>query len=199
MANDQRRRMQGKVFPIHGRRCPRLRVRLPVLPGTRQPSCGGVAKGAAPGSRVKGRGRGAGFLAWPLPPSCLAEYTSVTACRMPGVMEQDLRWSEAWLGKCQHLSGVIRAVVAGQPPQAHCRGRGWGEHLAKPQRGAGRRVVGWINLAQQIFHFMRRYSYVCSLVQNFTSLLTSSLHAPYKLLTSSLQALYKFHFLHYCR
>jgi hypothetical protein len=41
------------------------------------------------------------------------------------------------------------------------------------------------------FLFMHGYSCVCSLVQNLTSLVTSSLQAPYKLL---LQAPYKFCF-----
>ncbi len=56
-------------------------------------------------------------------------------------MDQDLRRSEAWLGNHQCLVGVIRAVVAGPPPQAHRCGRGWEEHLARPGRGAGGRVV----------------------------------------------------------
>jgi hypothetical protein len=33
-----------------------------------------------------------------LPPSCQVEYASVTAGRMLGDTDQDLRWSEAWLG-----------------------------------------------------------------------------------------------------
>jgi hypothetical protein len=58
-------------------------------------------------------------------------------------MDQDLRWSEAWLGKCQRLASVIR-VVAGLPPQAHRCSRGWGGHLARPWHGAGGGVVGWM-------------------------------------------------------
>ncbi len=34
-----------------------------------------------------------------------------------GVMDQDLRRSEAWLGKRRHLVGMTRAVVAGLPPK----------------------------------------------------------------------------------
>ncbi len=78
-----------------------------------------------------------GFAAWLPPPLCLAEYTSVTTGRTPGVTDQDLSKSEAWLGNHQCLAGMIRAVVAGPPPQAHRCGRGGGEHLARPQRGAG--------------------------------------------------------------
>ncbi len=78
------------------------------------------------------------------PPSCLAEYTSVTAGQTPGVTDQDLRRSEAWLGKRRRPAGVIRAVVAGPLPKAHRRDRGRREHLARPWRGAGGRVVGWM-------------------------------------------------------
>ncbi len=112
MADDQRRLMQGKVFPIRGRRRPRPGARLPAQR--------------------------------PPPTSCLAEYASVTASRTPGVTDQDLCQSEAWLGKCRHLAGVIGAVIAGLPPKAHHRGRGRGEHLSRPWRGAGGRVVGWM-------------------------------------------------------
>ena len=55
---------------------------------------------------------------------------------MLGVTDQDLRRSEAWLDKRLRLAGVIRAVVAGPPPQAHRRSRGRGGHLARPRRGA---------------------------------------------------------------
>jgi hypothetical protein len=54
---------------------------------------------------------------------------------MPGVTDQDLRWSEAYLGDRRRLAGVIKAVFAGPPPQAHRRGRGWEEHFAKPRCG----------------------------------------------------------------
>jgi hypothetical protein len=40
------------------------------------------------------------------------------------------------------------------------------------------------------FHFTRGYSCVCSLVQNLSSLATSSIQAPYKLRTSSVQVLF---------
>jgi hypothetical protein len=134
MADDQPCWMRGEVFPIQGRACRRC-------PGPCGPPCGGIAKGAAPGIGVGGGGWGVGFMARPPPPSCRAEYTSVTASQMPGVMEQDLHQSEAWLGNHQCLAGVIRAVVAGPPPQAHRRGCGWGGHLARPRRGAGGHVV----------------------------------------------------------
>ncbi len=49
--------------------------------------------------------------------------------RQPDVTDQDLRQSEAWLDKRQHLAGVIKAVVAGPPPQAHCQGCGRGSIL----------------------------------------------------------------------
>jgi hypothetical protein len=70
-----------------------------------------------------------------------AEYASVTAGRMPGVTDQDLRRSEAWLGNHRRLAGVIRAVVASPPLQGHPRGRGRGGHLARPRRGAEGRMV----------------------------------------------------------
>jgi hypothetical protein len=72
------------------------------------------------------------------------EYASVNAGWMPGVTDQDLRRSEAWLSKRWRLAGVIRAVVAVPLPKAHCCGRGQGEHLARPWRGAGGRMVGWM-------------------------------------------------------
>jgi hypothetical protein len=59
-------------------------------------------------------------------------------------MDQDLRRSEAWLGKRRRLAGMIRAVVAGPPAKAHLHGRGRGEHLTRPWRGAGGHVVGWM-------------------------------------------------------
>jgi hypothetical protein len=118
MADDQRRRMQGKVLsspsggavvPIRGCACRRH-------PGPGGPPCGGVARGAAPGSGVGDRGRGTGFAAQPPPPSCRAEYASVTTGWTLGVTDQDLRRSEAWLGNRGHLAGLIRAVVASLPP-----------------------------------------------------------------------------------
>jgi hypothetical protein len=114
-------------------------------PGPGGPPCSGSAKEVAPGSRVGGRGGGAGFAVRPPPQSCRAEYASVTAGQTPGDTDQDLHRSEAWLGKRRCLGGVIRAVVAGPPPQAHCRGRGRGEHLARPRRGAGRGARGGVD------------------------------------------------------
>jgi hypothetical protein len=134
MADDRRHRMRGEVLPVQGRARRRH-------PGPCGPPCGGITKGAAPGSGVGGGGGGAGFAARPPPPSCRAENASVTAGRTPGVTDQDLRRSEAWLGNRRRLAGVIRAVVAGPPPQTHRRGRGRGEHLARPRRGDGGRVV----------------------------------------------------------
>jgi hypothetical protein len=86
-----------------------------------------------------GAGGGAGFTARPPPPSCRAEYASVTAGRTPGVSDHDLRRSEAWLGNRRHLADVIRAIIAVPLPQAHCRGRGRGEQLARPRCDTGGR------------------------------------------------------------
>jgi hypothetical protein len=138
MADDQHRQMRGEVSPSGGAIVPVRR------PGPGGPPCGGVAKEAAPGSKGGGSGGGVGFATRPPPPSCVVEYASVPAGRTPGVMDQDLHRSEAWLDKRRCLMGVIRAVVAGPPPQAYRRGRGQGEHLARPLRGAGGRVVGWM-------------------------------------------------------
>jgi hypothetical protein len=55
---------------------------------------------------------------------CAGRNTPVSST--PGGMDQDLRRSEAWLGNRWHLAGMIRAVVAGPLPQAHCCGCGWG-------------------------------------------------------------------------
>jgi hypothetical protein len=144
MVDDQRLQMWGKVFPIRGRRRPRPGARSPAPPGTWRPTKRWGCQGGGAGQRSWGRGQGCEFAARPPPPSCLAKYASVTTGRTPGVTDQDLRRSEAWLGKRRRLAGVIRAVVAGLPPKAHCRGRGWGELLARPWRGAGGRVAGWM-------------------------------------------------------
>jgi hypothetical protein len=144
MANDQHRRMQGKVFPILGRHRPHLGACLPAPPRTWRPTVRWGRQGGSAGQRSRGRGRGRGFAARLPPPLCLAEYASVTTGRMPGVTDQDLHRSEAWLGKRRPLAGVIRAVVAGLPPKAHRRGCGRGEHLARPWRGPEGRVVGWM-------------------------------------------------------
>jgi hypothetical protein len=55
--------------------------------------------------------QGAGFVARPPPPSCRAEYASVTAGRTLGVRDQDLRWLEAWLGKYRSLAGVMARLL----------------------------------------------------------------------------------------
>jgi hypothetical protein len=125
---------RGTIVPVQGR----ARRRHPRPGG---PPCGGVAKGAAPGSKVEGGGVGTGFAVWLPPPLCRAEYASVTAGRMPGVTDQNLRRSEAWLGNRQCLAGMIRAVVASPPLQAHCPGCGLGEHLARPRCGDGGRFL----------------------------------------------------------
>jgi hypothetical protein len=136
MADDRHRQMRGKVFPIrgHARR---------HHPGPCGRLCGGIAKGEAPDSGVGGGGGGVGAdFAARLPlPSCRVEYASITASQTPGVTDQDLRWSEAWLSNRWRLAGMIKAVIAGPPLQAHHRGRARGEHLARPRRGAGGRVV----------------------------------------------------------
>jgi hypothetical protein len=113
MANDQRRWMRGKVFPIQGCCCPRPGVHLPALPGTWRPTVRWDCQGGGAGQRSQGRGRGRGFTAWSPPPSCLVEYASVTAGRTPGVTDQDLRQSEAWLSKCRCLAGMIRYYLQG--------------------------------------------------------------------------------------
>jgi hypothetical protein len=86
-------------------------------PGPGGPPCGGVAKGAAPSSGVGGGGWDAGFGAWPLPPSCQAEYASVTVSQTLEVMDQDLHRLEAWLGNHRCLAGVIRLSL----PAHRCR------------------------------------------------------------------------------
>jgi hypothetical protein len=93
---------RGAIIPIwgHARRC---------RPGPGGSTCCGVAKGAAPGSRAGGRGGGAGFGAWP-PPLCWAEYASITADRTPGVADQDLRQSEAWLGNRRRLASMMAGL-----------------------------------------------------------------------------------------
>jgi hypothetical protein len=144
MADDQRRRMRGEVFPIQGRRCPRPGARSPAPPRIWRPTVRWGRQGAGAGQQSWGQGQGCRFAARLPPTLCLAEYASVTADRMPGVTDQDLHRSEAWLGKCRRLAGVIRAVVAGLQLKAHRRGHGWGEHLARPWHGSGGRVVGWM-------------------------------------------------------
>ncbi len=134
----------------HHRPCPG--VCLPASPGTWQPTVRWGCQGGGAGQRSWGRGQGCRFAAWPPPPSCLAGDTSVTAGQTPGVTDQDLRRSEAWLGKCRRLASMIKAVIAGPPSKAHCHGRGRGEHLARPWRGAGGWVVmvGWMMGCEEI-------------------------------------------------
>jgi hypothetical protein len=147
MANDQRQQMQGKVFPIQGCRCPRPGARLLAPPRIWRPTVRWGCQGGGVGQQSWGRGwaQGRGFATWPPPTSCLAEYASITAGRMPGVMDQDLRRSEAWLGKHWRLAGVIRAVIAGLPPKAHPHSCGQGEHLARPWRGTRGHACGGVD------------------------------------------------------
>ncbi len=144
MADDQRRQVWGKGFTIRGHRHPCSGACLPALPGIWRPTVRWGHQGGGARQRSWGRGRGRRFAARPPPKSCLAKYARVTAVQTPGVTDQDLRRSEAWLGNCRRLAGMIRAVVAGPLPKAHRRGHGWREHLARPWRGAGGRVVGWM-------------------------------------------------------
>jgi hypothetical protein len=144
MADDQCHRMQGEVFPIRGSPRPHPGARLPAPPGTWRPTVWWGHQGDGARQRSRGRWRRRRFAARLPPPLCLAEYASVTAARTPGVTDQDLRRSASWLGNSRRLAGMIRAVVAGMPPKAHHRGRGWREHLARPWQGAGGCVVGWM-------------------------------------------------------
>jgi hypothetical protein len=141
MADDQCHRMQGKVFPVRGRRylCPG--EQLPAPPGPGGSPCGGVSKGLAPGSRVGGGGGEEGFAAWLPPPLFRVEYASVAAGRTPRVTDQDLRRSEAWLGNRWRLAGMTRAIIAGPLPQVHHCGRGQRDHLSRLPHGAGGHVV----------------------------------------------------------
>jgi hypothetical protein len=49
---------------------------------------------------------------------CQAEYACITAGRMPGVMNQGLRQSEAWLANRQPLVGMMAGL-----PLLACRHR----------------------------------------------------------------------------
>jgi hypothetical protein len=120
-------------LPEFFRGCPG--VRSPTPPWTRRPTMRWGYQGG--GARHWSRGWGRRFTARPPPPSGRAEYASVTAGQTPGVTDQDLHQSEAWLGNRRRLTGVIGAVVASPLPQAHCHGCGPGEHLARPRRGTG--------------------------------------------------------------
>jgi hypothetical protein len=50
-----------------------------------------------------------------------------TPASLPGVTDQDLRRSAAWLSNRRHLRGVIRAVITNPPLQANCRGNDQGK------------------------------------------------------------------------
>ncbi len=108
-------RCRAKSSPSGGAVIPACRRR----PGPSGPPYGGVARGAAPGSRVGGGDGGMGFAVRPPLPSCRVKYASVVTSQTLGVTDQYLRLSEAWLGNRRCFVGVIRAVVAGPPPQAH--------------------------------------------------------------------------------
>jgi hypothetical protein len=58
-----------------------------------------------------GGGGGTGFVAWTPPPLCRAEYARITAGRTPAVIDQDLRWSVAWLGNCRGLAGMMAGLL----------------------------------------------------------------------------------------
>jgi hypothetical protein len=116
----------GTIVTVRWRACRRR-------PGPGGPPCGGVTRGAAPGSGVGGGGGSADFAVLPPLPLCWAEYASVTAGQTPGVTDQDLHRLEAWLSNRRRLTGVIRAG-----PLL----RSWpGGHLARPWRGAGGGMV----------------------------------------------------------
>jgi hypothetical protein len=138
MANDQCHWMQGEVFPIQGRRCPRPGARTPVPPGTWQPTLQWGHQGGNAGQQSWGQGRGWGL--------CGAAAAAIVL----GGICQHHHWLDAGShglgpapvrGIARRIEGVIRAVIASPPPQAHRRGPGRGEHLARPQCGAWHRGV----------------------------------------------------------
>jgi hypothetical protein len=141
MANDQCRRIQGKVFPVLGRHRPCPRARLPAPPRTWRPTVRWGCQGGSVQQRSQGRGQGHRF--WGVAATAI----------MPGGIRQRHRRPNAgshgpgpvpvrgMLGNHRRLPGVIRTVVAGLLPQAHCCGRGRGEHLARPGHGARGRVI----------------------------------------------------------
>ncbi len=141
MANDQRHWMRGKVFPVRGRRHPRPGARSLAPPGTWRPTVQWGCQGGRARHWSGGQDGVADFSEQPPQPLCRVEYASVIVGRMPAVLDQDLRRSEAWLGNHRGLLGAIRAVVASPPPQAHRCSHGRGEHLARPRRGARGRVL----------------------------------------------------------
>jgi hypothetical protein len=73
---------------------------------------GGLPGGVAPG------GGGMGFAARLPPLSCQAEYARIIARRMPGVMDQDLHQSKAWLANHRPLTGLMARLSS---PASHRR------------------------------------------------------------------------------
>jgi hypothetical protein len=71
---------------------------------------GGVALGSGVKGGSRGGGAGAGFVVQLLPPSCQAEYALVISGWTPGVTDQELPWSEVWLGNRSHLVGVTAGL-----------------------------------------------------------------------------------------
>jgi hypothetical protein len=128
MANDQRCQMQGKGFSCPG-------APLSLSRGT----LAGAARDLV-AHHVVGLPRGQRQAA-ELGARVGARVLRCGTGQNKPVTDQDLRWSEAWLGNHWHLAGVIRAVVPGLPSQAYRCGPGRGEHLAGPQHGARGRVV----------------------------------------------------------
>ncbi len=43
--------------------------------------------------------------------TCQVKYAHVTAGQTPGVMDQNLRWSKAWLANCRSLVGVMAGLL----------------------------------------------------------------------------------------
>jgi hypothetical protein len=103
-----------------GCRCSHLGGCSPAGPGG--PPHGGVARGLPGGVAPEG---GAGFVALPLLPSCQAEYARVH--RQPDAGSHGPGPAPVRVVACQPPAprGCDgRAVVAGPPPQACCRGHG---------------------------------------------------------------------------
>ncbi len=72
---------------------------------------GSARGGVASGGGVGDGGGGAGFAARQLLPSCQAEYACIAAGQMPGVTDQDLCRSKAWLANCRLLTGVMAGLL----------------------------------------------------------------------------------------
>jgi hypothetical protein len=132
MADDQRRRMRGKVFPIQGRFHPRPGARLLAPPGSWRPTVRWVCQGGSAGQQNQGRVRGRGF------------YSAAVAAIVSGGKHQRHRRLDAE----GHGSGPVPVRgMARQPPAprgcdkgCHCRPPPAdpllcrGELLARPQR-----------------------------------------------------------------